>query len=483
MSHSIIISKHGIPLNYFFTFEHTMLASKCAIFSILAALGSFSQPAQAAPSSSSTAAALPAPTLVDINGNGVVAGLYHPALSGPKSRIAVYVMHAESDYLSFSACTELPRRGFTTLCANNAADKSGPMSDIDFEDELLQVDQGMQYLRNLSGVDNVVLFGHSGGGAMMAAFQDVAENGVSACQGPEKLYNCTDSVGDLHPADGIMLVDANYGLGSMSFLSLNPALTGPHGTEANQTLNLLNPANGFVNGSSSNYTAEFKHAYQTALVKRNNDIIQFAQDRLSAISAGNASLIDDEPFYITDAAYGAPNNKFFSQDTSYLSHTTHPWPLLHKGGNVTTQIIPSVRVPANFDSTANQYLQGALKTTIRRYLSTFAIRASPDFEFLADGFRGLDFASSQFAPSASIKGVTVPLLNMGMTGHWEYLNAEKIHVNAVRSNDTAIAFVEGATHELGTCTECESYPGEFGHTMQTAYDYMAGWLAKSGRFV
>lgn len=235
-----------------------MLSSKCAIFSILIALGSFSQSAQAAPSSSSTAAALPSPTLVDINGNGVVAGLYRPAFSGPKSRIAVYVMQAESDYLSFSACTELPKRGFTTLCANNAADKSGPMSDIDFEDELLQVDQGMQYLRNLSGVDNVVLFGHSGGGAMMAAFQDVAENGVSACQGPERLYNCTDSVGDLHPADGIMLIDANYGLGSMSFLSLNPALTGPHGTEVNQTLNLLNPANGFVNGSSSNYTGRIQ---------------------------------------------------------------------------------------------------------------------------------------------------------------------------------------------------------------------------------
>lgn len=147
-----------------------------------------------------------APILHDFGGQGVVGGLYQPVTNGTESRIAVYVMHAESDYLSFSACQELPRRGFTTLCADNAADNTGVMSDIDFESELTQADLGVQYLRNLSGIDSVVLFGHSGGGALMASFQNVAENGVSARRGPEKFYNCTDAVADLHPADDIMRI-------------------------------------------------------------------------------------------------------------------------------------------------------------------------------------------------------------------------------------------------------------------------------------
>ncbi|KAJ6006884.1 hypothetical protein N7451_004828 [Penicillium sp. IBT 35674x] len=447
----------------------------------LVALFVLSQIAYSAPTSSS-AAALPSPTMIDFDSDGVVGGLYRPAVNSPRSSMAVYVMHAESDYLSFSACTELPQRGFTTLCANNAADKTGVMSTMYFEDELTQVDQGMRYLRNLTGIDKVVLFGHSGGGAMMAAYQDVAENGVSACQGPEKIHNCTDAVAGLLPADGIMLIDANYGLGSMPFLSLNPALTGPHGTTVNQSLNLFNPANGFVKGGSSNFTADFKKRYEAGIVKRNNEIIDYAKDRLAKIESGEAGLTDDEPLYITDAAYGTMNNKFFSQDVNYIAHTTYPWKLLHKGGRITNQIVHTVRVPVNFESHATSYMQGALKTTIRRFLGTFAVRAGEDFEIMPDGFRGIDFASNQFSPSESIKGVTVPLLNMGMTGHWEYLNAEKIHLNAA-SNDTDIAFVEGATHKIATCLECEKYPGEFGHTMRTAYDYMAGWLGKKDRFL
>ncbi|KAJ5547382.1 hypothetical protein N7494_004967 [Penicillium frequentans] len=101
---------------------------------------------------------------------------------------------------------------------------------------------------------------------------------------------------------------------------------------------------------------------------------------------------------------------------------------------------------------------------------------------MPDGFKNIDFASNQFSPSESIKGVTVPLLNMGMTGQCEYLNAEGFHIYAA-SNDTDIAFVDGATHKIATCLECEKYPGKFGHTMMTAYDYMAGWLEKKGRFL
>lgn len=279
--------------------------------------------------------------------------------------------------------------------------------------------------------------------------------------------------------------DADYGLGSMPFLSLNPALNGPHGTTVNQSLNQFNPANRFVKGGSSNFTADFRKRYQAGVVKRNNDIINHKQERLAKIESGETGetgLTDDEPLYITDAAYGTMNNNFFCQNMNYIAHITYPWKMLHKGGKIINQIVQTVRVPVNFESYATSYMQGALKTTIRRFLSTFAIRAGEDFEIMPDGFKGIDFASNQFSPSESIKGGTVPLLNMGMTGHWEYLKAEKIQLN-VASNDTDVAFVEGATHKIATCLECERYPGEFGHTMVIVYDYMAGWLGRKGRFL
>ncbi|CAG7917799.1 unnamed protein product [Penicillium olsonii] len=443
----------------------------------LTAIGLFSQSTIA-----STSTSLPTPELIDFDDDGVVGGLYRPATASGRSRIAVYVMHAEQDYLSFSACTELPKRGFTTFCANNDASKSGYMSDLNFEDMMADVDQGMNYLRNLSDIDQVVILGHSGGGAMMAAYQNIAENGASACQGSEKIYPCSDAMDNLEAADGLILIDANYGISTMALLSLNPAIIHEStGSEINQSLNLFNTTNGFRNNTRSRYTAEFKKNFQTGVVARNNRILKYAQHRLAEIEAGNGTFGDDEPFTILDSLYTGFNNKFFAQDTRYLAHTTHAWPLLHKNGT-TRQIVPSVRVASNFDSLATDFQDGALKTTIKRYLSTFAIRANENFAYKPDGLEGIDYASSQLAPAASIRGVTVPLLTMGNTGHWEYLNAEKLHLNA-GSNDSSIAFVEGAQHTLETCTACESYPGQFGNTMNTAYNHMEQWLGKKGRFL
>ncbi|CAG8078412.1 unnamed protein product [Penicillium salamii] len=454
-----------------------MIFSKDNITALLVVIGIFIQQSLALTNKS-----LPTPELIDFDDDGVVGGLYRPAEANGKSRIAVYVMHAEQDYLSFSACTELPKRGFTTFCANNDASKSGYMSDLNFEDMMTDVNQGMMYLRNLSEIDQVVILGHSGGGAMMAAYQNIAENGASACQGSEKIYPCSDAMENLEAADGLILIDANYGISTMAFLSLNPAIIDEStGSKINQSLNLFNTTNGFRNNTRSKYTTEFKKNFQNGVVARNNRILKYAQHRLAEIEAGRGKYGDDEPFTIVDSLYTGFNNKFFAQDTRYLAHTTHAWPLLHKNGT-TRQVVPSVRVASNFKSLATNFQDGALKTTIKRYLSTFAIRINENFAYKADGLDGIEYASSQLAPVASIRGVNVPLLTMGNTGHWEYLNAEKLHLNA-GSNDSSIAFVEGAQHTLETCTACESYPGQFGNTMDTAYNYMEQWLQTEGRFV
>lgn len=161
---------------------------------------------------------LPA-TLLDL-GNGIVGGLYRPANPGPRAGIAVFIMHAEQDYLNFVGCEELWKRGYTVLCANNNAGKSGEMTDLAFEGMLSNAGQGISYLRNQTYIDQIVTLGHSGGGAMLTAYQNIAENGAKACQGPEKLYPCSNKLANLPATDGFISVDTNYGLSTMTMLSV-----------------------------------------------------------------------------------------------------------------------------------------------------------------------------------------------------------------------------------------------------------------------
>ncbi|MGR3806622.1 hypothetical protein [Pasteurella testudinis] len=64
---------------------------------------------------------------------------------------------------------------------------------------------------------------------------------------------------------------------------------------------------------------------------------------------------------------------------------------------------------------------------------------------------------------------------IGLTGNWEYLNAEQIYLNA-KSQDKDIVFVEGASHVV---TPIDT---KYGDTVKLTYDYMADWLGKAGRF-
>ena len=414
-------------------------------------------------------------------GRGVPGVLYEPVTPGEKSHIGVFVMHAAGDYLRFSACTELSRRGYRVLCANNSGSKSGP-SDSSTDRGLLDARLGVTYLRNLPGIQKVVLFGHSGGGVLMASYQNIAENGLPACQGPEKVGKCPDSLAGLPPADGLMLVDSNWGQGAMMLFSLDPAVVSEdNGLLLNPELDLFNPRNGF-NPKVPTYTDPFLRRFFAAVARRNNQLIETAQGRLELINAGKGRYRDDEPFVVPGASFVGSNNRLFSQDVRLLSHTRGAWPLLRADGSVVTQVVHSVRVPENLTSHTASLEGGALTTTVRRFLNTFALRVGDDYGFDADSFRGIEWASSYSAPPSSVEGVTVPLLAMGMTGHWEFLAAETIYEHA-RSADKSIAFVEGATHGYTTCTACEERPGQFGDTLKTTYDYVDAWLSKEGRFL
>jgi hypothetical protein len=414
-------------------------------------------------------------------GSGVPGVFYQPAEPGAKAGITVFVMHPAGDYLQHSSCTELSKRGYQVLCANATTNKAGNQTDQDIEQLLLEAKLGMNWLRSNPAVRKVILFGHSGGGVMLSAYQAVAENGVGFCQGPEKIVKCSDRLAGLPPADGIILMDVNLGTAVMSLFSLDPAvLDNTTGMKVDPALDPWNPANGF-SASGAMYTEEFTRRYLRAIARRENALVKLAQERLQKIEAGQGLYRDDEPFVIAGASNGINNNKLFSQDVRFLGHTGKPFPLLHKDGSLTHEVVRTIRFPENLAPTTPVMATGTLRTTVRRFLSTYAIRVSENLAVDGSSISGVDWESSLTSPIANVRKITVPMLTMGMQAHVEFMNSAFMHDHSA-SRDKSVVMVEGANHGFDTCRKCETTPGQYGDTMKTTYDYLAAWLGKPGRF-
>ncbi len=417
---------------------------------------------------------------------GVPGLLYEPLKPGPKAAIAIMAMHNNGDYLTQSPanpCINLVKRGYRALCANSSASKSGFMSDNDQDKLLLNVKLGVAYLRAYPGVRKVVIFGHSGGGGMMASYQNIAENGLKACQGPEKLIKCADALAGLPAADGIMMIDATLGTPGTTLFSLDPAVVDDDsGQPLIPELDIYNPKNGF-DPKGATYSDEFIKRFHARQGERMNRLIAKAQDRLAKIEAGKGRFADDEPFVIPGSFPTA--NKLNMQDVRLQSRTRNAWPLLHPDGSITTEIVHTVRVARAMQSVTPSLNQGAITTTVKRFLKNYAVKTRPDYGFTADTLSGIDYQSSWAIALNSVEGITKPLLQMGMTGSHEFFLIETVREHA-RSADKTLAYVEGAVHGFGPCKECAVAKGlpenYYGDTIKTLYDYIDGWLSKPGRF-
>ena len=399
--------------------------------------------------------------------------LYEPIAAGEKSRIAILVMHSDGGYMNFSACSEMSKRGYRVFCVSRSS--PGNLDQV-----IMNLKQAMTYLRTVAGVQKIILFGHSGGATLMTSYQMIAEDGVASCQGPEKLHKCPNNFAGMPAADGVMLIDPNYGNAEMSLFSIDPAvIEEDNGMKIDSDLDLFNPQNGFNAKGNSDYSHEFIKKWQAAVARREMALTQKALDRLAAIEAGRGKFSDNEPFIA--AGISQTSNKLFAQDVKLLSHTEKPRPLLHADGSITTEIVHTVRLPRNLTSTTSSLARGGEETTVTDFLDNHAIRVTADFGYDESTIHGIDWTSTYSSPPGNVESIKAPLLVMGMTGSWEYLASEIIYENA-GSTDKTVAFVEGASHTYTTCKECEKTPGQYGDTQKTTYDYIDKWLSNVGRF-
>lgn len=393
----------------------------------------------------------------------VKAVLYTPDAS-VKARVAVVNMHEDGNRLSDIACTELVKRGFYVLCMNGRSDNN---EALDFWNDLpLDVATGIKYLKEMVKPSKILLYGGSGGAPLMTFYQNVAQNGPSVCQGANKLIPCSNELAGLPPADGIILRDAHPGTAVNTLRSINPAvLRDDKPDQINAALDPFNAKNGFSTSGPSRYSREFQERYFKAQAIRMNRLVETALAKLHSIEAGKYFYKDDDAFVIHKSEGG----RLAEMDLNIHPGTVKPHKLLKNDGTMVTEIIKSVRVAdTKGPERARSFHDGSKFLTIKSFLGTRAIRAKHSLE-------DIDYCSNNNSTPCHLQKITVPILILGMGGHY-FLRDNEIHYEVSASADKEYIVIEGASHGMRPCRACETTPGQYSNTVKNTFDYMQKWI-------
>ena len=393
--------------------------------------------------------------------------LYDPSI-GAVSDTALVYLHPNGNTFDEPLGPQMASRGYRTLMINHHGTEEA--------DDIFapSISQGIRFLKSLEGVDRVVLVAHSGGGHVAAFYQNVAENGPSACSGPEKIYPCRIGlVIDLEKADGLVLLDPTLGaFHQMS--SIDPAWT-----EAGRdpALDMFAPGNGYdPSTGTATYSPEMIQRFHAAQANRNAVIVDGALSRLAAIERGEGAYSDDEPLVIKGMAVSSGGARLYQPDTALVSRTRAPHLLLKADGADVDEIISSVR-PATGQRPSDRLpaLATSQNTTVRRFLAASAVRTGADFAITENNIVGVDWPSAMSSSPSNAAGVTVPSLVLTMSCHYLAVPGEIIF-DSLSASDKTYAAVEGATHLFAPCRP------EYGDTMKRTFDFLDGWLSMRGRF-
>lgn len=393
----------------------------------------------------------------------VKAVLYSPDAS-IKSRVAVVNMHEDGNRLNDIACTELVQRGFYVLCMNGRSDNN---EALDFWNDLpLDVATGIKYLKDTVKVSKILLYGGSGGAPRMTFYQNVAQNGLSVCQGANKLIPCSKELAGLPQADGIILRDAHPGTAVNTLRSINPSLQrDDKPDQINAALDPFSAKNGFNANGPSHYSREFQERYFKAQAARMNRLVDAALGKLRAIEAGKYYYKDDDAFVI----HKSESSRLSEMDLTIHAGTVKPQKLLKNDGTTVTEVIKSVRVADSRNpERAKSFYDGSKFLTVRSFLGTRAIRAKHALD-------DIDYCSNNNSTPCHLHKITVPILILGMGGHY-FLRDNEIHYEVSASPDKEYIVIEGASHGIRPCKACETTPGQYSNTVKNTFDYVQKWI-------
>ncbi len=406
------------------------------------------------------AAAQIPPTYVQFDPFTVKGALYRPDPSRERN-VAVLLIHRVNNYLGHLAAWELASRGFLVLTMNSRFDNNE--ASVVWEVIAQDVRTGVEYLRRQRGIRKVILFGHSGGAATLSFYQAVAEKGTAYCNSPERLTRCGDSLANLPKADGLILVDASLGNPIGLLRGLNPAVK-VEGDPASidPALDPFNPVNGY-DPKGSTYSAEFQLKYAAAQSARLNRLIAAAIDQANRL--GTAGPFPDDNVFLIVRAAGAR-----LAEPTEASATTAPRKHLKNNGSIVTEIVKSSRPPAAPGPDQNARFDGGARLlTLRSFLTGNAIRST-------NSMTGIDGCSSNASTPCAVGQIGVPLLVAAMGGNTGLRDNEHLYEMAA-SRDKDFIVVEGSTHNIEPCADCETRKGQFGNATKNFFDYVSRWIA------
>jgi hypothetical protein len=413
-------------------------------------------------------AAPPPPEYLQFTPSATKGALYKPdPVEFPSAHVGIVIMHRNSNFLSHIGTKELAQRGFVVLAMNPRCDNNEARC-APWEDNALDVKQGVEFLRSHPGIRRVVLLGHSGGGPTMSFYQAVAEHGVSVCQQPEKLIKCDNRLAGLPPADGLILMDAHPGNGVNALRSLNPAVTNDTAVlnqnaepQLNPNLDPFNSSNGFNPKGPSTYSEDFKQRYFKAQSDRMNLLIDEASAKLKKVQERD---LGDAPFIVPLG----DNARLMDADLTIHQSTEQPRKLLKNDGTIEDrQKVESVRV-AGLDPKAARTFEATMFLTVKSFLSVRAMRST-------DAMDKIDWCSSNNSTNCNLQRVGIPLLVTAMGGHY-FIRDSELFFEMAASRDKEFFVIEGATHNGTPCTRCEKSSGQYTNATKNLFDLMQRWM-------
>jgi hypothetical protein len=272
-------------------------------------------------------------------GNNANALLVEPLQLGPKSRILAINTHPDhNNNFEYFIGRELVARGYRAIGINYY----GPEETI--EEFLPAVAAAVRYARTVPGVEKVVFATHSGGGPVLTFYEEIAENGPSACQGPSRLYPCRgNNLAELPKVDGLLLLDINIGA-PHRMVSLDPAVDTSQPRKREPSLDMYATQNGYdPETNTASYAPAFVKRYYGALHGRSDRLIAEAQGKLKAIESGQGPYKDNEPFVVAGMAVNSTGARLNMADSRLLSRTHAPHLQLKADGTTPVEIIRSSR--------------------------------------------------------------------------------------------------------------------------------------------
>lgn len=355
--------------------------------------------------------------------NGV---LYSQANQSPKT--VVIFIHPESDRRNDWHCIPLAKRGFAAFGFATRYVKED--RHLIMEEVLLDLAEAIRFLKKERGFSHVVLQGHSGGGGVVAYYQNQAEKSPphrishTPAGDPPNLneYN-------LPPVDGLIISAAHVGRGYAVSRKIDPSVVDEEDPlSVDPTLDPFNPENGFrLAPQSSQFSEDFVKRFSIAQKARMDRLIAKARE-----------MVAERKMY--QQLLEAPDFKDRSlQEQLRIQRGA----VLQRYMTIYRNFANLYYLDLNIDP--NDRVLGGLgdyRPDLRNYYAHFHPRNIIPEAFLS----AESLASNVFTPKL-LPEVTVPLLViLGSADPSARIGESQAHYDSSGSKDKQFVLIEGADH-------------------------------------